>query len=82
VNYAVEFHRRATKELKRLDRTTLTRIDELAKNPYSPSLSRQMEANPDARYSRVGDWRIIYRAKETERTLDIVAIKPRGAAYP
>lgn len=44
MNYAVEFHRQAAKELKRLDRTTLTRIqtrmDELAQDPYSPRLSR------------------------------------------
>lgn len=64
MTYRVEVHHQAAKELKRLDRTTIKRIwakiSELAQDPLNPRLSRQMETEPDSRYSRVGDWRIIY----------------------
>lgn len=85
VTYRVEFHHRAAKELKRLDRNTVQRIDakieELARGPLNSRLSRQMETNPEARYSRVGDWRIIFRVNEADGIMDIVAIRPRGKAY-
>jgi len=40
-----------------------------------------METVKDQRYSRVGDWRIIFRVNEADGILDIVAIRPRGKAY-
>ena len=40
-----------------------------------------METVKDRRYSRVGDWRIIFRVIEADGILDIVAIKPRDKAY-
>jgi len=40
-----------------------------------------METIPGNRYTRVGDWRIIYQVNETEGVIDIVAIRPRSAAY-
>jgi len=85
VSYQVEVHHQAAKELKRLDRTTIRRIEakigELAQNPFNPRLSRQMETDPESRYSRVGDWRIIYRVNEEAGILDITAIRPRSGAY-
>jgi mRNA interferase RelE/StbE len=83
--YRIELHREAEKTLDRLDRTTARRIeakiDELIQDPFNPRLSRQMETDPEARYSRVGDWRIIYRVNEAAGTLDIAAIRPRSSAY-
>lgn len=85
MTYRVEVHHQAVKELNRLDRTTIKRIEakisELAQDPFDPRLSRQMETDPKARYARVGDRRIIYRVNEMAGTLDIVAIRPRGRAY-
>jgi len=85
VIYRLEFTHRAAKELKRLDRTTIkrlkARIDTLALDPYDPRLSKQMETDPDSRYTRVGDWRIIYRVEEATRTINITAIRPRSRAY-
>jgi mRNA-degrading endonuclease RelE of RelBE toxin-antitoxin system len=85
VIYRVEVHHRAAKELKRLDRPTIRRIEarigELARAPHDPRLSRQMETDPESRYSRVGDWRITYRVNEAAGTLDITAIRPRSGAY-
>jgi mRNA-degrading endonuclease RelE of RelBE toxin-antitoxin system len=40
-----------------------------------------MKTAKDQRYSRVGDWRIIFRVNEAKGTLDIVGIRPRGRAY-
>jgi mRNA interferase RelE/StbE len=81
----VEVRHQAGKELKRLDQITIKRIeakiDELAGDPFNPRNSRQMETDPEARYARVGDWRVIYRVNESAGTLDIVAIRPRGRAY-
>jgi mRNA interferase RelE/StbE len=85
VTYRVEVHHQPAKELKRLDRTLsgriVKRLEELAQDPFNPRISRQMETDPESRYSRVGDWRIIYRVKEAAGVLDIVAIRPRGRAY-
>jgi len=85
VSYRVAVHHQAAKELKRLDRPTIRRIEakitELAQAPFDPRLSRQMETDPEARYSRVGDWRIIYRVNEAAGILDITAIRPRSGAY-
>jgi mRNA interferase RelE/StbE len=85
VSYKVEFSRQGEKDLRRLDRITLgrirTRIDELAQNPFNLRLSRQMETDPESRYSRVGDWRIIYQVEEEMQTVNVTAIRPRSRAY-
>jgi len=84
MRYRIALYREAEKTLEGLDRTTARRIeakiDELALDPFSPRLSRQMETVKDRRYSHVGDWRIIFRVIEADGILDIVAIKPRGKA--
>ena len=85
MSYRVEVRHQAAKEMKRLDRITIKRIEaklnELAGDPFNPRISRQMESDPEARYSRVGDWRIICRVNEAAGKLDIVAIRPRSGAY-
>jgi mRNA interferase RelE/StbE len=85
VSVKVEFTRQGEKDLRRLDQVTLgrlkIRIEELAQGPFNPRLSRQMETDPESRYSRVGDWRIIYQVEEEEQTINITAIRPRSKAY-
>lgn len=85
MSYRIALYREAEKTLDGLDRTTVRRIEakieELARAPFSPRLSRQLETAKDRRYSRVGDWRIIFRVNEADGILDIVAIRPRGKAY-
>jgi len=85
MSYRIALYREAEKMLDGLDRTTARRIEakieELAREPFSPRLSRQMETVKDQRYSRVGDWRIIFRVNDAEGTLDILGIRPRGRAY-
>jgi len=85
MSYRIELYREAEKTLDGLDRATArrieSRIEELAQDPLSPRLSRQMATAKGRRYSRVGDWRIIYRVNEAAGILDIVAIRPRSRAY-
>jgi mRNA interferase RelE/StbE len=85
VSYRIELLREAEKTLQTLDQVMERRIREklreLAQAPLDPRLSKQMETAKDRRYSRVGDWRIIYRVNEVAGTLDIVAIRPRSRAY-
>ena len=83
--YRIEIYRQAQKTLDYLEKTTLQRtsakIMELMQDPYSPRLFRPMQTMPDTRYSRVGDWRIIYLVREEIQTIDIIAVSPRGRAY-
>jgi mRNA interferase RelE/StbE len=85
VSFRVEFSHQAAKELKRLDRTTIkrieARIDELAEDPFNPRISQQKETDPESRKSRVGDWRIIYQVEEKRQIINIAAIRPRSSAY-
>ena len=85
MSYRVEIFREAEKTLETLDKVMDQRIRkklrELAQAPLDPRLSKQMETAKDQRYSRVGDWHIIFRVNEPGETLDILAIRPRGRAY-
>jgi mRNA interferase RelE/StbE len=85
VRYQVRPSRQAEKELERLDRITLkriqTRIDELADNPLNPRLSKQLEMDPEKRYSRVGNWRIIFAVNEAEKVLEVAAVQHRSKVY-
>lgn len=85
MSYQVHILSDPRKVLKKLDRTLsgriVKRLEELAQDPFSFRLSRQMETDPESRYSRVGDWRIIYQVEEEEQTINITAIRPRSGAY-
>jgi len=85
MSYRIELYREAEKTLDGLDRTTARRIEakieELAQDPFNPRVSRQMETAKDRRYSRVGDWRIIYQVEEEGQVINITAIRPRSGAY-
>ena len=64
MKYRAVLSAKAVKSLDRLDRKTEERIqarlDELTLNPYEPRISKQMETAARQRYSRVGNWRIVY----------------------
>ncbi len=69
MSYDVKVGPQAKKELARLERTLARRLRdrlrELAANPCDPRLSRQLEMDPEKRYSRVGNWRIIFAGART-----------------
>ena len=85
MSYQASLSTEARKTLNKLDRTLsgliVKRLEELHQDPLNPHLSRQMETDPESRYSRVGDWRIIYQVEEETQTINITAIRPRSRAY-
>jgi mRNA interferase RelE/StbE len=73
MSYGIELSHRADKMLGRLDRKIATRIrdriDQLAVAPLNSRISDALEMMAGQRYSRLGDWRIIYEVREAENTV-------------
>jgi mRNA interferase RelE/StbE len=82
-SWAVEFERRAEKDLERLDaqvkQRVLTAIGRLADDPASADL-RRLKGRAESRL-RVGDWRAIIELDVAARVIIIQCILPRGRAY-
>jgi mRNA-degrading endonuclease RelE of RelBE toxin-antitoxin system len=85
MNYTLRFAKPFLKSLKSLDQATLRRIhlrlQELAQNPFDPRLSGQVEMEQGEHKSRVGDWRIFFEVDEGNRTINVLAVRPRQQAY-
>ncbi len=85
MSYALTLGRQAKKEIKTVDASTFHRIEarlqELSNNPFDPRISKAIKMTPGRRTSRVGDWRIIFQVSESEKTIEIISIWPRGKAY-
>lgn len=83
--YNIQLAQEAEKELERLDRATLQRIqkrlDGLSTEPYSPRISKALIMAPGQRTSRTGDWRIIYRVDDTAAMITILGVRHRTKAY-
>jgi mRNA interferase RelE/StbE len=81
--WAVEFERRADKDLERLDpqvrQRVLSAIGRLADDPRSADL-RSLTGRAESRL-RVGDWRVITELDVAARAIIIQRIRPRGRAY-
>lgn len=65
MSYQVLVGHEAEKTIVKLDRTLAGRIRDqirkIAANPFDPRISNQLKMTPEKRYSRVGDWRILYQ---------------------
>ena len=85
MRYAIRVSRRADKALELLDRVIapriLDRIDQLGENPLDARLSKELETVKGQRYSRIGDWRIIYEVRENDGMLFVVTIQHRSKVY-
>ncbi len=83
-DYAVVFARSARKELQNLDRQIARRIikqiEALAINPR-PSGVVKLEGATDLWRIRVGQWRVVYRASDRDRLVDVIAVRHRSDAY-
>ncbi|MGO9957513.1 MAG: type II toxin-antitoxin system RelE family toxin [Solirubrobacteraceae bacterium] len=81
--WAVEFERRAEKDLERLDpqvkQRVLSAIGRLAEDPRTADL-RRLKGRPESRL-RVGDWRVIVGLDVAARAIVVQRILPRGRAY-
>jgi mRNA interferase RelE/StbE len=73
VKYHAVLSAKAMKSLDRLDKKTeqriKSRLDELANNPIDPRISKQLEIVGFRRYSRVGDWRLIFEIDEDNQRI-------------
>ena len=85
VKYRTVLSAKAIKILDRLDRKIdrriQARLEELAVNPSDPRTSNKLETAAGRRYSRVGDWRIVYEIAEDSGTLLVVTIQHRSRVY-
>lgn len=85
MNYHTVLSAKSIKTLDRLDQKTgnriLARVEELAANPSEPRISNRVETAAGKRYSRVGDWRIVYEIEEATRTIQIITIQHRSRVY-
>jgi len=85
VKYRVVLSAKSVKAMDRLDRKTEKRIqarlDELAVNPLDPRISQQLEKVESWRYSRVGDWRLIFEINDHNQQIDIITIQHRSRVY-
>jgi mRNA interferase RelE/StbE len=81
--WAVEFERRADKDLERLDpqvkQRVLAAIGRLSDDPGGADL-RSLRGRAESRL-RVGDWRVIIQLDVAARAIIIQRILPRGRAY-
>lgn len=81
--WAVEFERRADKDLERLDpqikQRVLSAIGRLADDPRSADV-RRLKGRTESR-PRVGDWRVIIELDVAVRAIIVQRILPRGRAY-
>lgn len=82
--YVLSFARSARKELERLHEPLcsriLARIEALATTPR-PEGSRKLQGAEDLWRIRIGSYRVVYSIDDTERLLDIVAVRHRSDAY-
>jgi len=83
-SYAITFARPARKELQALQHDLAGRIlaviEELAEEPR-PAGCRKLRNSRDLWRVRVGDYRVVYRVDDRERTVDVVIVRHRSDVY-
>jgi mRNA interferase RelE/StbE len=81
--WALEFERRAERDLARLDpqvtRRVIAALDRLL--DQDPSLDLRRLKGSDEWRLRVGDWRVRLQLDFDTRTVVVVRVLPRGRAY-
>ena len=85
MTFKVELARQAEKALDRLDRITEKRLRDrlkvLSLNPYDLRLSNDVIMKEGKRYTKVGDWRIIFQVEAADMVIFVTAIQHRSKAY-
>jgi mRNA interferase RelE/StbE len=83
-SYAVTFARSARKEFQALQHDLTERIlaviEELAEEPR-PAGCRKLRNSRDLWRVRIGDYRVVYRVNDRERTVDVVIVRHRSDVY-
>lgn len=82
--YRIFLARSARKELEALSDETTARVlrvlASLARDPR-PARARKLRGAEDLRRVRVGDYRIIYALKDSQREVHVLVIRHRRDAY-
>ena len=82
--YGIQIARPAEKEIQNLPRFLLQRvsqkIDQLAFNPR-PAGCVKLQAARNRWRVRVGDYRIVYAIDDSQRLVDVIAVRHRREVY-
>ncbi|HEX6385387.1 MAG TPA: type II toxin-antitoxin system RelE/ParE family toxin [Anaerolineae bacterium] len=82
--YSLTFARSARKELEALPASVVRRIfpqvEALAQEPR-PRGCRKIQGEERLWRIRIGDYRVVYAIYDSERTIDIIAVRHRSKAY-
>ncbi len=70
----------AAKDLRRLGRADQQRLLRAIHGLPAGDVKR-LVGNPGAWRLRVGDWRAIFHRDDEQRTIVVLAVRPRGDAY-
>jgi mRNA interferase RelE/StbE len=85
VNYTVRLENRAERDLQRLPRDALRRVDakllSLARNPRPRGVAKLRGREGEGWRVRVGNCRILYTIDERLPVVSVYRIRPRPAAY-
>jgi len=84
--WEIDLTRPAERVYDKVSRSVRERLDEcfgsLEQNPFHGGNIKTLTGSLKGFYRyRVGDWRVIYRLKASQRIVEIIAILPRGDAY-
>jgi mRNA interferase RelE/StbE len=82
--YRISFKASAAKEVERLPASVASRamnkIGALATQPR-PSGVKKLQGTPERWRLRIGEWRVIYAIDDRNRSVEIIYIRHRSAAY-
>ena len=85
MSYTVRLESRAERDLKRLSRDMLRRVDakllSLAKNPRPRGVRKLAGREGDGWRVRIGDHRILYTIDDDGQTVSVYRIRSRPTAY-
>ncbi len=83
--YKIEFSNKAVKSLKKItsvyQNLILTKIEELAKNPFENSNVKALKGVEKTYRLRVGDYRVIFSIENSELVIIVIDIDHRGNIY-
>jgi mRNA interferase RelE/StbE len=83
-NYVITFSRSARKELQRLEvvmaRRVIAKVEALAAEPR-PRGCRKIRGAHELWRLRVGEYRVVYAVDDSDRVVDVIAVRPRRDVY-
>jgi len=82
--YKIEWKNSAKKELKKIEKTTISKIigtvETLASEPH-PTGSRKLQGSEHLYRIRVGDYRIVYSVESNVLRIEIIRVSDRKDIY-